>query len=272
MREEEDVAEQVIDRDLFEDLSEDEMLAILEADKQIIAEKRRREKERNMLRKRRFPKWIYAIIIAALLLNAIALLPKTFSIPAIDFLITSAQLSADPDIQMYKEAVVVIETTDSKGTGFGISMDGYIVTNAHVVKDNEAVTVAYPNHGLYHGEIVRKDDDLDLAIIKVDETGLPFLELADEAHFDQQQSIRFIGNPLRFNGIANKGDWIGITNATSLNTDVMLINAPVYRGNSGSPVINNQGLVIGVIYAVSNNDQHGKVGLAIPIQALQELQ
>src|SRR5699024_1337163 len=106
-------------------------------------------------------------IALALVFNVVALLPQTFSIPAVEFIKTSAKLSAQEDIKSYKEAVVVIETEDSKGTGFAMNEEGDILTNYHVVEGNNTVTVAFPEDGLFSGEVVETYPDIDLAVLKV---------------------------------------------------------------------------------------------------------
>ena len=251
--------EKQVDSEFYEEIDPEEMLELLEQE---------REKSKNKPKKvnqTRFPKWIFGLIALVLFINVIAFFPRTFSIPVIDFLITSARLSTDQEVQTYKEAVVVIETTGGRGTGFGITEDGYILTNAHVVKDEATVLINYPEHGLFNGDVISTAIGVDLALVKVEGEELPYLPLAEQAEFKLEQSILFIGNPLRFNGIANQGDWIGFTQRQSIDSDVML-DAPVYRGNSGSPVIDEAGQVIGVIYATTNDNQHGKLGLAIPIE------
>lgn len=258
----------LIDEDLYEEIEHEEMLELLEIEQQKLKEK---DKNEITEQKTRFPKWLFGLIAFALFLNVIAIFPKTFSIPAIDFLITSARLLTDESVQKYKEAVVVIETADGKGTGFGISEDGYIISNHHVIEGEDVVTVNYPEAGLFHGEIQSSDEAVDLALIKVDGNSLPYLTLADEASDKAPLSILFIGNPLRFNGIANEGEWIGLTTRQRLDTKVMMLDAPVYRGNSGSPVIDEQGEVIGVIYATTNDPEFGKLGLAIPIENINRL-
>src|SRR5699024_8995863 len=111
------------------------------------------------------------------------------------------------DIQAYKKAVVVIETDDSRGTGFSISEDGTIVTNHHVVGDEDEVTVAFPDHGLFSAEVAQTYADIDLAVLTIEtEEPLPSLEMAKEMSISKQEKIYFIGNPLRFQGIANDND------------------------------------------------------------------
>src|SRR5690625_5285324 len=111
-------------------------------------------------------------------LNLVALLPQIFSIPSIDFLKTSMKLSQQEHIQTYKQAVVVIETENSRGTGFAIAEDGVIITNDHDVADENSVTVAFPNNGLFTGDVVARYLDINLAVVQMQANVLPFLTLA----------------------------------------------------------------------------------------------
>ena len=204
----------------------------------------------------------------ALIFSMFAFIFEMYSIPAIEFLKTSARLSSDEIVQEHKKAVVEVSTGSSKGTGFAISEDGYIVTNSHVVEDALQLTIVFPEEGVMEAELVADYPEVDLAVLKVDRTGLPYLELAQTIE-EVQQHVTFIGNPLAFTGIANEGNVIGVT-STRLETEVSMLDAPVYKGNSGSPVIASDGTVIGVIYATLKHDEHGKVGLFVPIDALHE--
>lgn len=253
----------VVDEDLYEEIDEDELNELVETERQKALD--RAHQETNKKPKRPFPKWAFWLIAAAMLFNVVALIPKTFSIPAIEFLITSAKLSTQENIQTYKKAVVVIETGESKGTGFAVSGDGTIITNYHVVEGEKSVTVAFPDNGLFSAEVVDKYPAIDLAVLDVEEKGLPHLKLADKTTFNPDTPIYFIGNPLSFNGIANKGTIIDFINLSGWKKPVVMIDAPVYNGNSGSPVINGDGKVIGVVFATLNHDSQGKVGLFIPI-------
>src|SRR5690625_4145892 len=107
----------IIDEDLYEEFDEDELLELIEIARLEALEKAR-EREAVQQSKRPFPKWMFWVVAVAMLFNIIAILPQTFSIPAIEFLMTSTKLSANPMINEYKQSVVVIETDDSKGTGF----------------------------------------------------------------------------------------------------------------------------------------------------------
>src|SRR5699024_1797133 len=171
----------IIDKDLYEEFTDEEMYELVqEAKKDIINKEKQREFDKKT--KRPFPKWAFWLIALAMLLNVVALLPQTFSIPAIDFLFTSAKLSAQSDIKTYKKAVVVIETDNSRGTGFSITNDGMILTNEHVVRGEDTVTVAFPDHGLFKANVEHIYPEIDMAVIQVvdAEETLPALVLADQ--------------------------------------------------------------------------------------------
>lgn len=265
-----------LDEDLFEDLDDEELAELVRQE-----QKRAFYKEQQEIKKpkRPFPKWAFWLIVSAMLLQLIAFIPKTFSLPAIDFLRKSAKLSLQDDIRAYKKAVVTIETDDSKGTGFAISGDGTIVTNHHVVEGENVVDVAFPEEGLMNGKVEETFPNTDLAIIKTDseenEKPLPHLKLAEgemKETVRHEESVYFIGNPLHFHGIANEGEILEKTQLEDWNKPVVMMKAPVYRGNSGSPVINKTGKVIGVVFATLEHDTYGKVGLLIPINYLKGYQ
>ena len=187
-----------------------------------------------------FPKWIFWLMSIMMLVSTFSAVFEIYSIPAIDFLRTSMKLSQQEDIAAYKEAVVVVVTEDGKGTGFSISSDGTILTNYHVIEGNTAITVVFPGEGRFTANVVNTYPSVDLAILDVDAENLPFLELADQTTFTEHEPIYFIGNPLSFKGIANEGTIIDYTQLTDWDVPVIMMEAPVYRGNSGSPVLNRR--------------------------------
>jgi len=254
----------IIDDDLYENIDDEKMYELVQEAHKEAWERARQEKEAPKP-KRPFPKWAFWLIAFAMVLNMVALLPQTFSIPAIDFLITSTKLSTQDHIKTYKKAVVVIETDDSRGTGFSISSDGVILTNHHVVEGEETVTVAFPEHGLLTATVTYTYPDIDLAVLETNATDAPYLTLAEQADVTHLERVEFIGNPLKFQGIANEGEVIDYTKLRHWDEEVLMIKAPIYRGNSGSPIINEYGEVIGIVFATLQHDDHGRVGLFIPI-------
>lgn len=261
----------IIDEDLYEEFDDEELYELVEKARQD-ALKKSKEREEGQP-KSPFPKWLFWLVAIAMFFNVLALLPQTFSIPVIDFLKTSAILSTNDEIKDYKKAVVVVETDESRGTGFSINDEGLIITNHHVVEDKENVIVSFKDEGLFNADVIEKYPDIDLAILQPETTDkLPHLVLAENTTFTENEPIYFIGNPLKFNRIANEGNIIDYTQLKSWNKEVLMIEAPVYRGNSGSPVINKDGKVIGVVFATINHDIHGKVGLFVPIDYYYEVQ
>jgi len=255
-----------------EDIDDEELrLLVLEAQREAL-EKAAEGRRNPPKRKAPFPKWIYYLIAFMLLINTIGLLLETFSIPAIEFAKTSAKLSSQEDIAAYKEAVAIVINDNSRGTGFAISEDGTILTNYHVIEGSSKVTVNFPEDGRFLADVVETYPEIDLAVLQVEADGLPFLELADQLSEEQGELITFIGNPLGFLDIANEGTILEYYQLKDWDKPVMMIQAPIYRGNSGSPVLNEEGQVIGVVFATMKHNDFGKVGLFIPIDYFHQTQ
>ncbi|XRD26833.1 serine protease [Lysinibacillus fusiformis] len=211
-----------------------------------------------------FVRWIVWSMAFVLFFNTFAIIFQIYSIPAIEFIKVSTKLSAQEDIQTYKKAIVEISTGSSKGTGFAISPDGLIVTNAHVVEQAQTLSVVFPDEGVMEATLIESYPNVDLALLQVQADQLPYLPLAADPTFPENEHIHFIGNPLAFTGIANEGTLLESIQLDDWQVPVMMLKAPVYRGNSGSPVIDQQGEVIGIIFATMKYEPIGRVGTICP--------
>jgi serine protease Do len=234
------------------------------------------EKQQRRKRKRIIVKIISSLLVVALLISGLEVWFNVFNIPAIRFVEVSNRLSKQDEVQKYKQSVVMVEWDRVKGTGFIIAPDGLIVTNAHVVEHTDRVNIHTKTEGLFTGRVVVKRPELDLAIVKIDAIKLPALRLSFQEDLEswQGENIIFVGNPLSFTQIANEGTIIGSVVLKDWDIPVIMIEAPVYKGNSGSPVINQDGEVIAILFATVQNptiETKETIGAAIPAYYLKQI-
>lgn len=159
------------------------------------------------------------------------------------------------------------EKVSGVGSGFFISPDGYILTNYHVIKNAIKVSIFDIEGKEYKAEKVGVDPKTDLALLKVDAKNLPFIELGDSNVVEVGEWVLAIGNPfyqdlsVTAGIISAKGRQLG---AAELE-DFLQTDAAINRGNSGGPLINMEGLVIGINSAIiAPTGGNVGVGFAIP--------
>lgn len=134
------------------------------------------------------------------------------------------------------------------GTGVIYRSDGYIITNAHVVKDMDTIVVVLSNSKAYKARLKAIDDSLDLAVIKIDKGGLTPVVFGDMSSVKVGQEVVAIGTPLSFSlrNSATKGIISGMNRSTDGEYRFIQSDAAINSGNSGGPLVNMQGQVIGI--------------------------
>ena len=153
-----------------------------------------------------------------------------------------------------------------EGSGFIIHRDGYILTNAHVVAGSDAVQVALADDGLFRGRLIGMDQVADIALIKIDvPEPLPTLPLGRSENLKPGDWVMAIGSPFGLDhtvtvGIVSaKGRALGATPYD----DYIQTDAPFNPGNSGGPLINTRGEVVGINTAILPMGQG--LGFSLPI-------
>ncbi|MCM1528579.1 MAG: trypsin-like peptidase domain-containing protein [Alistipes sp.] len=167
------------------------------------------------------------------------------------------------------------EEKTSIGTGTGVIIDksGYIVTNAHVIYDSQygaeladSVSVIVGGEDTYDAEVIGYDTDCDLAVLKIDADGLIAAEFGDSDALKLGESVTAIGNPLGFelmNTVTN-GIVSGLDRNITINDKTMNLiqtNAAINSGNSGGPLINKYGQVIGINSAKMSSTYSGEASI-----------
>lgn len=161
-------------------------------------------------------------------------------------------------INKIKPSVVRIDawSTEGKpkelGSGIVYSKEGHIITNAHVVKDTEVITVTFYNGKKKTAVLIDYSEQYDIAVLKVDPSNLNLLpaNFADATKLQIGQTVIAIGNPLNFGWTATIGIVSGLNRNIKADNrvyeDLIQTDAAINRGNSGGPLINLNGQVIGV--------------------------
>ncbi len=154
------------------------------------------------------------------------------------------------------------------GSGFFVSADGYIVTNNHVVKDANQITVVLNDGREFPATVSGTDARTDLAVLKINENNLPYLSFGDSDELEIGEWVVAIGTPFALESSLT----VGVVSAksrqdlgiTSLE-DFIQTDAAINPGNSGGPLLNMQGQVIGVNTAImSRSGGYMGIGFSIP--------
>lgn len=170
--------------------------------------------------------------------------------------------------------------TTGVGSGVIISSDGYILTNRHVVENSQTLSVELYDGSTYPATIVKQSDTKDLALIKIDATGLAAARIGNSDQVQVGETVLAIGSPLgTYTETVTKGILSGLGRQITVRdettgrptdlTGLMQTDAAINPGNSGGPLLDASGAVIGLNTAVATTAQG--LGFAIPINDASSL-
>lgn len=183
-------------------------------------------------------------------------------------------------IPKYRDSGETEEKEIGGGSGFIVSEDGYIVTNNHVVEQQDVSYTVITNDGEKHEATVIDTDSLnDIAVLKIEAKDLPYLEFGDSEALKPGQSVIAIGNPLlEFSNSVSVGVVSGLSRSitaggravggTEYLEGLIQTDAAINPGNSGGPLLDLDGKVIGVNVAVASAEN---IGFSVPANIVQSV-
>ncbi len=166
------------------------------------------------------------------------------------------------------------------GSGVIISPDGYIVTNNHVVQDATKIEIVLNDKRSYEGTVVGTDPSTDLAVVKIKETNLPFLNYGNSDDLQIGEWVLAVGNPFNLTSTVTAGivsakarniNILGTPDNTSIESFIQT-DAAVNRGNSGGALVNTRGELVGINAAIaSGNGFYAGYSFAIPVNIVKKV-
>lgn len=188
--------------------------------------------------------------------------------PFFDFFFGPQQPESNPDMPA------------GQGSGVIISQDGYIVTNNHVIKGSDKIEVILNNQKSYQAELIGTDPNTDIALIKIEEKGLPFMKFVDSDNINVGDWVLAVGNPFGLNStvtagiVSAKGRSIDILrrSANSPIESFIQTDAAINPGNSGGALVNPNGDLVGINTAISSpTGTFSGYGFAVPSNLVKKV-
>jgi serine protease Do len=166
----------------------------------------------------------------------------------------------------------------SSGSGVIISTDGFIVTNNHVVQDANYIYVTLNDKRTYEAELVGRDPTTDIALLKVDETSLPYIDYGNSDEIQIGEWVLAVGNPFNLTSTVTAG----IVSAKARNINILAqqfaiesfiqTDAAVNPGNSGGALVNNKGELLGINTAIaSRTGSYVGYSFAVPVNIVKKI-
>ena len=190
----------------------------------------------------------------------------------------------DPDIERLNRAFIRlgdkvrramvhirVEPTKARGSGFIINSQGYILTAHHVVSDAKEIEIRLPNRQRLRGEVVAADAQVDLAVVKINGEGeFPILALGDSDVLMVGELVASLGYPFGLESSFHMGivSRRGKRQNGSAAFDHIQVDSPVSSGESGGPLVNTKGHVVGMLTQAS---ERGTIGFAVPINVIKSM-
>ena len=165
------------------------------------------------------------------------------------------------------------DEADSTGTGFIVRTNGYILSNAHVVAGAKKLQVVLHDGSVHDAKLIESNTYKDLALLKIDAPGLVAAPLGDSTSVEPADAVMVLGYPLGTALGSGVSVYEGKVNAVRKEEDVpkFQIDATVNPGNSGGPLINDRGEVIGVVVSKVKTEVAERIGFAIPLAEANSL-
>jgi serine protease Do len=179
-------------------------------------------------------------------------------------------LSIEEVVALVKPSVVFLKGSKHSGTGFFVTNTGIIATNAHLARGEESLQATLPGHIQFEAKVVFLANDVDIALLKTAGIHSPQLTLAEVSTVRQGQEVLAVGNPgqaLLFS--VTKGVVSGIQDFPSAGPGIWIqTDAPLNPGNSGGPLVNMEGEVVGMTTSIPSGGKTTGIGFALTASEL----
>src|ERR1700720_1642920 len=191
-----------------------------------------------------------------------------------------------PDSEREHRNTDLLSRGVTSGSGIILASDGWIVTNAHVVQGGHRIRVQLnqevllstvqnqTRHALFDAKLVVADRDTDLALLKIDATDLPTLELSDSSDLKQGQLVLAFGSPLGFDNSVSMGIVSSVARQPDPDSPTIYVqtDAAINPGNSGGPLVDTSGRVVGInTLILTQSGGNEGIGLSIPSNVVQSV-